>query len=58
MTDREYKGIKKKRVFDPQAIGADLKLFVKTPIRLAKIKSQQARSGIRWIDGFNALVPP
>ncbi|AHA28048.1 hypothetical protein lam_702 [Candidatus Liberibacter americanus str. Sao Paulo] len=28
------------------------------PIRLARIKTQQAKSGIRWIDGFNALVRP
>ncbi|AHA28031.1 hypothetical protein lam_685 [Candidatus Liberibacter americanus str. Sao Paulo] len=28
------------------------------PIRLAKIKAQQAKSGINWIDGFNSLVRP
>ncbi|EMS35844.1 hypothetical protein G653_04551 [Candidatus Liberibacter americanus PW_SP] len=25
---------------------------------MAKIKSQQAKSGIKWIDGFKALVRP
>ncbi|ONI60304.1 hypothetical protein [Candidatus Liberibacter solanacearum] len=28
------------------------------PIRLARIKAQKVKSGIQWIDGFNALVRP
>ncbi|ONI59068.1 hypothetical protein AYJ09_01400 [Candidatus Liberibacter solanacearum] len=28
------------------------------PIRLARIKAQKVKSGIKWIDGFNALVRP
>ncbi|MBY7649512.1 MAG: hypothetical protein C4617_03265 [Candidatus Liberibacter europaeus] len=28
------------------------------PIRLARIKSQNVKSGVKWIDGFNALIRP
>ncbi|MBY7649584.1 MAG: hypothetical protein C4617_03700 [Candidatus Liberibacter europaeus] len=28
------------------------------PIRLARIKSQNVKSGVKWIDGFNSLVRP
>ncbi|RPD37329.1 hypothetical protein C0030_002595 [Candidatus Liberibacter solanacearum] len=28
------------------------------PIRLARIKAQKVKSGIQWIDGFNAIVRP
>ncbi|CAL9916561.1 conserved hypothetical protein [Candidatus Liberibacter solanacearum] len=33
-------------------------LKVDQPIRLARIKAQKVKSGIQWIDGFNALVRP
>ncbi|RPD37325.1 hypothetical protein C0030_002885, partial [Candidatus Liberibacter solanacearum] len=28
------------------------------PIRLARIKAQKIKSGVKWIDGFNALIRP
>ncbi|MEG8098806.1 hypothetical protein [Candidatus Liberibacter brunswickensis] len=28
------------------------------PIKLARVKAQQAKSGIKWIDGVNALIRP
>ncbi|MBY7649621.1 MAG: hypothetical protein C4617_03895 [Candidatus Liberibacter europaeus] len=28
------------------------------PIRLARIKSQNVKIGVKWIDGFNSLVRP
>ncbi|ONI60355.1 hypothetical protein [Candidatus Liberibacter solanacearum] len=42
---------------------ADIKLGIEElkadqPIRLARIKAQKVKSGIKWIDGFNALVRP
>ncbi|ADR52345.1 hypothetical protein CKC_02980 [Candidatus Liberibacter solanacearum CLso-ZC1] len=33
-------------------------LKVDQPIRLARIKAQKFKSGIKWIDGFNALIRP
>ncbi|KGB27787.1 hypothetical protein GS16_01650 [Candidatus Liberibacter solanacearum] len=33
-------------------------LKVDQPIRLARIKAQQVKSGVKWIDGFNALIRP
>ncbi|ADR52567.1 hypothetical protein CKC_04090 [Candidatus Liberibacter solanacearum CLso-ZC1] len=40
---------------------ADIKLGIEElkvdqPIRLARIKAQQVKSGIQWIDAFNALI--
>ncbi|MFV0256427.1 hypothetical protein AYO25_04630 [Candidatus Liberibacter solanacearum] len=28
------------------------------PIRLARIKAQKVKSGVQWIDSFNALIRP
>lgn len=28
------------------------------PVRLARVKAQKVKSGIKWIDGFNSLVRP
>ncbi|WP_045960975.1 hypothetical protein, partial [Candidatus Liberibacter solanacearum] len=33
-------------------------LKVDKPIRLARIKDQKVKSGVKWIDGFNALIRP
>ncbi|KJZ81268.1 hypothetical protein AP064_03525 [Candidatus Liberibacter solanacearum] len=33
-------------------------LKVDQPIRLARIKDQKVKSGVKWIEGFNALVRP
>ncbi|QOI69842.1 hypothetical protein PPA191_gp01 [Liberibacter phage P-PA19-1] len=33
-------------------------LKIDKPIRLARIKSQKAKSGVKWVDGVNALMRP
>ncbi|WP_446097986.1 hypothetical protein [Candidatus Liberibacter asiaticus] len=33
-------------------------LKVDQPIRLARVKAQNIKSGVKWIDGFNALIRP